>query len=195
MTERVDRPSEAVARRVKAACADQGITGAQLAERCAELGASTLTRDAIASITSGRRRVDVDELVQLGAALNITANILLIPFYGLYGAAAATLLTWGVHMVICCAVAWREHRTPLRVGSFAVMSGLAAAVFAASEAARLEAWLPQVALDGAWVLLFAALCFGFALSAEEQRRVRDAALAGLARVRAARTGLPVRGRR
>ena len=71
----------------------------------------------------------------------------------------------------------------------------AAAVFAASEAARLEAWLPQVALDGAWVLLFAALCFGFALSAEEQRRVRDAALAGLARVRAARTGLPVRGRR
>ena len=142
-----------------------------------------------------RRTVLFSQIAVLGAALNITANILLIPFYGLYGAAAATLLTWGVHMVICCAVAWREHRIPLRDGSFAVMSGLAAAVFAASEAARLEAWLPQVALDGAWVLLFAALCFGFALSAEEQRRVRDAALAGLARVRAARTGLPVRGRR
>ena len=136
-----------------------------------------------------RRTVLFSQIALLGAALNITANVLLIPSYGLYGAAAATLLTWTMHMVVCCAFAWREHRVPLRVGPFLVMSGLAAAVFAACEATRLDAWLPQVALDGAWVVLFVALCFGFALSAGERAQARGVVLAGLARLRGATAGI------
>ena len=135
-----------------------------------------------------RRTVLFSQIALLGAAINVGANVLLIPAYGLYGAAAATLLTWTVHMVICCAVAWREHRVPLRVGSFFIMTGLAVAVFALSEASRLDAWLPQVALDGACVLLFVALCFGFAFSADERTQAREIALAGMARLRAARSG-------
>jgi transcriptional regulator with XRE-family HTH domain len=79
MTQRVERPSEVVARRIKAECQRQEITIARLAERCAELGTPGLTRDAIASIVSGRRRVDVDELYALGAALNVSPLLLTLP--------------------------------------------------------------------------------------------------------------------
>ena len=136
-----------------------------------------------------RRTVMFSQIALLGAAINIGVNAVLIPAYGLYGAAAATLLTWSVHMVVCCAVAWREHRVPLRIGSFLIMAGLAVTMFALSEASRLDAWLPQVALDGACVLLFVALCFGLALTADERAQVKGTVLAGLVRLRAARPGL------
>lgn len=136
-----------------------------------------------------RRTVLFSQIAVLGAVLNVSLNFVLIPPYGLFGAAAATLLTWAVHMVICCAVAWREHRVPLRIGSFLAMSGLAAGVFAAAAATRVDAWLPQAMLDGAWVLLFAALCFGLVLTAGERTQAKDAAFAVLGRLGGAKAGV------
>lgn len=133
-----------------------------------------------------RRTVLIGQLALLGAVLNLGLNLLLIPRYGVYGAAGATLLTWVAHMAACCAAAWREHRVPLRLGSLAATLGLAAAVFAASEALRVEPWLIQAAMDAGWVLLFALLCLGLTFTAGDRAQVRFAAAGALARVRTTR---------
>jgi transcriptional regulator with XRE-family HTH domain len=110
MTQPAPRPSEVVARRVQSARQGQGISAAKLAERCAELGMPELNRDVIANIESGRRHaVTVDELVTLGAALNIPPVVLLFPI----GDAPRVALTPNVAPRVRLALEWFEGEAPL----------------------------------------------------------------------------------
>jgi transcriptional regulator with XRE-family HTH domain len=53
---------------------------ADLADELANLGADTLNRTAISKVENGTRRVTVEELLLLAAALNVTPVHLLVPY-------------------------------------------------------------------------------------------------------------------
>jgi transcriptional regulator with XRE-family HTH domain len=80
-------PSDVVAGRVRQVRRKRGLTVAQLAQRCAELGMPGLTEQAIYNLEAGRadkqgrrrRSVSVDELLALAAALNCAPIHLLVP--------------------------------------------------------------------------------------------------------------------
>jgi transcriptional regulator with XRE-family HTH domain len=79
-------PSDVVAGRVREVRRKRGLTVAQLAERCAELGMPGLTEQAIYNLEAGRadkqgrrrRAVTVDELLALSLALDVAPVHLLV---------------------------------------------------------------------------------------------------------------------
>jgi O-antigen/teichoic acid export membrane protein len=96
----------------------------------------------------------------LGAGVNVVLNLALIPPYGLYGAAWATVAT---HAVLLCELLLMAHRyTPVRPVSGAVVAGLATAAvsgtlaYAAMTVTRANIWL-AVPLGS---VVFAASLFG-----------------------------------
>ncbi len=123
-----------------------------------------------------KRSVWVGKIALAAAVLNLLSNMLLIPQYGIYGAAWATLLTWSAYLVVCWIAADREHRLPVRVASYARLLVLMVAAYAAAATVRAGGFALQAALDGAWVVLFAAIAAAVFLSAPE----RQAALRQLA---------------
>ncbi len=129
-----------------------------------------------------KRSAWIGKIALAAAVLNLLANMLLIPAYGTYGAAWATLLTWSAYLVICWIAADREHRLPVRIAAYARLLGLMIAAYAAAATIRAEGFALQAALDGIWVALFAAAAAAMFLSApERQAIVRQAAgiVAGL----------------
>ena len=79
-------PSDVVAARVRQVRTDRGMTTAELAARCAELGAPGLTVQALYKLEGQResasrhpRRVSVDELLVLALALDVAPVHLLVP--------------------------------------------------------------------------------------------------------------------
>jgi transcriptional regulator with XRE-family HTH domain len=84
--DRAQTPSDVVAARVRQVRKRRDMTVADLAERCAAIGAPQLTAQAIYKIEGQResstrppRQVTVDELLALGAALNVAPVHLLVP--------------------------------------------------------------------------------------------------------------------
>lgn len=69
---------DAVARNVRAVRDRRGLTQQQLSAALGELGRPLLP-SAIAKVEAGERRVDVDDLVALAAALNVSVGRLLMP--------------------------------------------------------------------------------------------------------------------
>ena len=118
-----------------------------------------------------KRSVWVGKIALAAAVLNLLANMLLIPAYGTYGAAWATLLTWSAYLVVCWTAADREHRLPVRIASYARLLGLMIAAYAAAALLRADGFALQAALDGAWVALFAAAAAAVFLSASERQAV------------------------
>ncbi len=117
-----------------------------------------------------KRSVWVGKIALAAAALNLLSNMLLIPAYGTYGAAWATLLTWSAYLVVCWVVADREHRLPIRILPYARLLALMIAVYAAAAAFRAEGFVLQTTLDGAWVMLFISLGVLVFFSRTERRR-------------------------
>src|SRR5260370_36781588 len=83
--DRAPTPSDVVAARVREVRGKRGLTVAQLAERCAAIGAPQITVQAIYKIEGQResatrppRQVTVDELLALAAALNVAPASLLV---------------------------------------------------------------------------------------------------------------------
>ena len=78
-------PSDVVAARVREVRGKRNLTVAQLAARCADLGAPDLTTQALYKLEQRRpgklrpRPVTVDELLALAAALNVAPVHLLVP--------------------------------------------------------------------------------------------------------------------
>jgi transcriptional regulator with XRE-family HTH domain len=78
-------PSDVVAARVREVRGKRHLTVAELAERCAAIGAPDLTAQALYKLEQRRpgklrpRPVTVDELLALGAALNVAPDHLLVP--------------------------------------------------------------------------------------------------------------------
>ena len=107
-----------------------------------------------------------------GAVLNLGLNALLIPAYGIHGAALATLLTWLAYTAVCCTLARREHGVPVPLTSMLGLVALALGAFALSCATRVEGLALQCLLDAFWVLLFAAVCLAVYLPAEDRPALR-----------------------
>jgi O-antigen/teichoic acid export membrane protein len=119
-----------------------------------------------------RRSGTIGRLAAASAVLNLALNLWLIPSHGLYGAALATLLTWGAYLIACWRVAQRQHRLPfpVRPALGLLIAGLAAVGIAAT--------LPVAHVTGS-ILMHAAFLLGFAafawiayLTGEERREVR-----------------------
>jgi O-antigen/teichoic acid export membrane protein len=108
------------------------------------------------------------------ALLNLALNQILIPRWGVRGAAWATLFTWLSYMIFCWTLVHREHRLPYPLRSFGQIFGLAGLVYAAAAVVnRLPGpwrWGPDALL----VLLFVGLLWviGY-FPAEDQRRIRE----------------------
>jgi O-antigen/teichoic acid export membrane protein len=118
-----------------------------------------------------KRSVWVGKIALAAAVLNLLANMVLIPAYGTYGAAWATLLTWSAYLVVCWVAADREHRLPVRVASYARLLGLMVAAYAAAATIRADGFALQAVLDGAWVALFAAAAAAVFFSASERQAI------------------------
>ena len=116
-----------------------------------------------------KRSVRVGQIAFCSALLNLAANAVLIPTYGIYGAAVATFLTWFVYMLVCWVVANREHKLPVRPIAYVRIAALVVVIYALAVATRVPGFLIQVVLDGFWVMVFAGLAFGLFLSSEERR--------------------------
>ena len=118
-----------------------------------------------------KRSVWVGKIALAAAVLNLLANMLLIPAYGTYGAAWATLLTWSAYLVVCWIAADREHRLPVRVVAYARLLGLMVVAYAAAATIRADGFVLQAALDGVFVALFAAAAAAVFLSAPERQAI------------------------
>jgi O-antigen/teichoic acid export membrane protein len=116
-----------------------------------------------------RRPGRIGQIALGGAVLNFAANLVLVPQFGIYGAAYATLLTWVVYMTVCWVVANREHRLPVRVGAYVRLSLMLVATYLLSRQTRVAGLAPDVLLDVFWVVMFAVLTVGTFLTAEERR--------------------------
>lgn len=75
---RVERPSETLARQIREARKQQGLSQEALAERIKELGGK-LSATAVVRLESGGRAVTVDDLVLIARALEVSPLYLLLP--------------------------------------------------------------------------------------------------------------------
>ena len=104
-----------------------------------------------------KRAAWVGKIALAAAIANLVFNILLIPAFGIHGAAWATLLTWSAYLAVCWIVADREHRLPIRIAPYGALLVAIVAVYAAATVFRAGGLLLQGLLDGAWVVLFAGV--------------------------------------
>lgn len=118
-----------------------------------------------------RRSGTVARTVFGGASLNFALNFALIPSFGIYGAALATMGTWLLYMMAFWWLAWKEHRIPLRIMSFAKITIFAIGIFAVANTFRTDHQYIQLLIDGVWIAAFAALCFAFYFSSIERAEI------------------------
>ena len=110
----------------------------------------------------------VGKIAAGGAGLNIAANWLLIPTWGIYGAAVATFITWFVYTVVCWIVANREHHLPVNTLAYLRITTLAAGIFALAQLTRGGPFIVQALMDGLWLLAFCGLAAWMFLSRSER---------------------------
>ncbi len=93
------------------------------------------------------------------AIVNIVLNLLIIPAWGVAGAALCTLLTWGLYLALCLVEQRREH--DLRLPWLAFTSLVVGSILAwyASSTVTTDNWLIRLGLNSACVLVFFALTF------------------------------------
>lgn len=124
-----------------------------------------------------KRSGTVGKVVFGGAFLNGLLNFSLIPAFGIYGAAIATMGTWIAYMVVFWVLAWREHQIPVSLAAFAKITVLAIGIFALSDSHRAESLILEVAIDCLWIGLFIGLCLLFYFSSAERTELLSVAKA------------------
>ena len=104
-----------------------------------------------------------------GAVLNIAANIVLIPRFGIYGAAIATFITWFAYMVVAWAVANGEHRLPVNTVAYLRLTVLLVAIYTLATLSRVHSIPVQLVLTTAWIAAFMLVAFGIFFAPAERR--------------------------
>ncbi len=117
----------------------------------------------------------VGRIAVVGAVLNLGLNALLIPRYGIWGAAWATFLTWALYFGISWVMAARVHRLRLSVWPIVTMLGLAGLALGVRHVAHPQATMARLADDVAAQIGFLVAAFALFLTAAERRTVWDAA--------------------
>jgi O-antigen/teichoic acid export membrane protein len=110
------------------------------------------------------------------AAANVAGNLLLVPRFGMMGAAWATVLSYAVMAGLGFVLSRRLYPIPFEAARLLRLSALAGLVFALALLAP-EALGPALAVKGALLLAFAAaavLDLRRSLSALEERKKEDA---------------------
>ncbi len=111
----------------------------------------------------------VGKIAVLSAAANLLLNYLLIPPFGVYGAALATLITWAIYSYICWVFQHREFRIPVPIRPLVTLAVLAGAFYAArvwlSPGPWYQAWGLDALLGGA---LIAAIWLSGTLPPQEK---------------------------
>jgi O-antigen/teichoic acid export membrane protein len=106
---------------------------------------------------AGRTRV-FPWLAAAAAVVNVGMNLLLIPSFGMVGAAWATVLAFAVLSVGTMVVAQRFYPVPYEYGRLARVLGVGAAVWVAAGAMRIEGGVAALALQlGGLVIAFPVL--------------------------------------
>ncbi len=91
--------------------------------------------------------------ITAAATVNIALNFLLIPTYGMMGAAWATLAGFLVQLTLTLVLSLREYPVPYRYGRLATIVGAALAIYLVSTAVTLESLAASIVLKS---LLIAA---------------------------------------
>jgi O-antigen/teichoic acid export membrane protein len=122
----------------------------------------------VLAIGSGRaRRTQLNWVVTgIGAAVNVALNVILIPRYGMVGAAIATLAAYVVLFAGMVLYAQHVYRVPYQWRRVLTVSGVAAGLTAAARATGAP-FVVSVLLVAVYPLALAAL--GFYLPAERKR--------------------------
>jgi O-antigen/teichoic acid export membrane protein len=89
----------------------------------------------------------VGRIAVFGAVLNMALNALLIPVFGIWGAAWATFGTWAAYCLVCWIAAWRLRGVAMPPGPLAVILLLSALCLAAQFLWVGAAPVPRLALD------------------------------------------------
>jgi O-antigen/teichoic acid export membrane protein len=111
------------------------------------------------------------------AVLNIVLNGVLITWMGLgiWGASAATALTWVVYWLVCWMFAWRAQAVPFRVSPLVRLLAASAVFLGLHEVWVMPGIYAQIALDCVWISAFLGCVAVFYLGAGERREVLGAA--------------------
>ena len=123
-----------------------------------------------------RRPGRVGQVASGCAVLNVVLNVVLIPGYGITGAAVATLLTWLGYALVCWLVARRAAALPIRPGAYARILLLGAGAFAASRALQVSSLPCQILLDAGWIALFTVLCLPLYFTRAERILLHEGAV-------------------
>ena len=111
----------------------------------------------------------VGRIAVLGAVLNLALNAVLIPRYGIWGAAWATFGTWAVYCAVCWVAAWRTHNVAMPPWPLAWVLVLSAAcLYGRAAVAPHAAWL-RLALDAVAFGVFLSLMVTFYLRHDERQ--------------------------
>ena len=103
------------------------------------------------------------------AIVNVALNAVLIPFYGIWGAAWATFATWAIYCAMCWVNAARKHRLPMTPWPLALILGFSAAALALRSLLATGSSVENLVFDTAFFALFLAAVSIFYLQASERR--------------------------
>jgi O-antigen/teichoic acid export membrane protein len=96
----------------------------------------------------------VGRIALAGAVLNLALNIVLIPRYGIWGAAIATFLTWVAYCALCWVAALRAHDVPFQLAPLGRLLVMAFTAVALQHAIHPSGRFPRLLLDLVWLALF-----------------------------------------
>ena len=101
------------------------------------------------------KRSGVVGRVALSCALvNVVLNLLLIPAWGVGGAALCTLVTWALYLALCLVEQQREHDLKLPWVSMTALVAITLAAWHASTWFTGAGWLPRLGANAGCVLVF-----------------------------------------
>ena len=116
------------------------------------------TADFFRNILYLNKRSGVVGRVALACAIvNVSLNLLVIPAWGVAGAALCTLLTWGLYLALCLVEQRKEHDLRLPWLSILCLVALSIAAWYGSTYFSDSAWLPRMTGNAGCVLLFLGL--------------------------------------
>ena len=124
-----------------------------------------------------KRSGTVGKVVFGGAILNAALNFAMIPTFGIYGAAYATIGTWFAYMILFWVLAWREHQVPVSVISFIKIVALTLGIFMLADQLRIASPIPQILIDFLWIGVFIVACLMFYFSTDERAELLSASWA------------------
>ncbi len=111
-----------------------------------------------------------------GALLNLALNAVLIPRYGIWGAAWATFATWAAYCAVCWIGAWRAHRVTMPPWPLGVMLAISACCLGARAVVAPAPGAAALAVDCGLFAAFLVVAWTVYLRTGERHDARATAI-------------------